>query len=123
MNILSLSKKATVEALLKEEGSIFVQLDATKKGVRVPDYLSKEAHLSIQIGYNLAVQIYDLEIGDIGISATLSFNHSPFTCFVPWTAVYAVVTYSKESLCWPLATEVEEEPVVDTPKTVLTLVK
>ncbi len=49
----------------------------------------------------MAVRIPDLEVGDDGISCTLSFNRSPFWCFMPWTAIYGLVGEDGRGMIWP----------------------
>jgi hypothetical protein len=49
----------------------------------------------------MTVPIPDLVIDDDGISATLSFNRTPFLCRVPWTAVFALVGPDKLGKVWP----------------------
>jgi len=109
MNILTLSKKATIEALLQQENSIFIQFDATKANVIVPVYLKSNTSLVLQIGYNMMKAIPDLNLDEEGISATLSFSDSPFYCFVPWSSLSVVVTESKEVLAWPVVTGEEQK--------------
>jgi hypothetical protein len=44
----------------------------------------------LSYGLDMPVPILDLVVDDSGISATLSFSHSPFKTFVPWEAVVGV---------------------------------
>ena len=46
---------------------------------------------TFEYGLNLPVPIYDLEITDTGIRATLSFSRAPQHTFVPWDAVVGIL--------------------------------
>jgi hypothetical protein len=90
-----MTKRDCALALLKK-GSILVGLDARRPGVVVPSEVQSQAHLVLQYGYDLVVPIPDLDVGDAGISATLSFHRTPAKTFVPWSAVFAVYDESKQ---------------------------
>ncbi|MFO0565770.1 MAG: ClpXP protease specificity-enhancing factor SspB [Polyangiaceae bacterium] len=93
-------KKDVVLALL-EQSDVFVHLDPRKDEVRVPQWFKKQPHLVLQIGLNMPVPIRDLEVNDDSISCTLSFNRSPFFCFLPWSAIYALVGSDGRAMVWP----------------------
>lgn len=104
------SKKDAADALL-ERGSLFVHLDPRREGVIVPDHLRGRPQLVLQFGLGLAVPIRDLHVDDEGISGTLSFNRSPFACFVPWSAAYLLVNDDEMGVVWrdDLPDELREE--------------
>ena len=107
-------KKAVVETLLTK-GNVFLHLDPRKEGVVVPDWLKDQLQLVLQIGHDLPIRIPDLEVGDDGVSATLSFNRSPFTCWVPWDSLFAMVGDNGRGMVWisdmpaEIAAEIERE--------------
>lgn len=87
-------------ALLKGP-SVFVHLDPRHDDVVVPKWFKKQAQLVLQVGLNMAVTIPDLDVTDDGITATLSFSRSPFWCFMPWSAIYAIVGEDGRGMVWP----------------------
>lgn len=93
-------KKDVMLALL-EGPSVFVHLDPRRGGVIVPKGFTSQPQLVLQVGLNMAVRIPDLEVGDEGVSCTLSFNRSPFWCFMPWTAIYGLVGEDGRGMIWP----------------------
>lgn len=56
-------------------------------GVVLP--LGDHTHVILDYDLNFEIPIPDLEVDDRGISATLSFDRSPFKTFVPWESVAA----------------------------------
>lgn len=96
-------------------GSIFVHLDPRVDGVMVPRWLAKQPQLVLQIGLDMPVPITDLRVDDEGVFGTLSFNRSPFSCVVPWEAVFALADEHGRAMVWPesmpeeLRAEVERE--------------
>ena len=72
------------------DGWVSVHLDARNAGVVVPDALAEEPHLVLQYGHDLPVPIPDLDVGEEGITATLSFSRVPQKTVVPWSAVYVI---------------------------------
>jgi hypothetical protein len=94
------SKKEQLLKLL-ERGSVFVHLDPRRDGVVVPQWLVKKPPLVLQLGLNFPIPIRDLEIDDVGVRCTLSFNRSPFYCILPWHAVYALVGEDGTVTMWP----------------------
>lgn len=96
-----LPPKKDVTLALLEQSSIFVHLDPRQKGVRVPDWFKKQPQLVLQLGLNMAVPIPDLDVGEEGIGCTLSFNRSPHYCWIPWSAVFALVGENHRGMVWP----------------------
>ena len=107
-------KREVAHALLTQ-GAAFVHLDPRAVDVVVPDWLKRQPQLVLQIGLNMPVPIRDLRIDDAGVFGTLSFNRAPFTCMVPWHAVFALVGDDGRGMVWPdsmqpeIAQEVERE--------------
>lgn len=107
-------KKDVARGLLLR-GSIFVHLDPRKPGVQVPTWLREQAQVVLQLGLDMPVPIPDLRVDDSGVFGTLSFQRSPFTCSVPWSAVFALVGDDGKGMVWPedlppeIAAEVERE--------------
>ncbi|MEZ4220151.1 MAG: ClpXP protease specificity-enhancing factor SspB [Polyangiaceae bacterium] len=93
-------KKEVVLALL-ESTDVFVHLDPRTDRVKVPPWFKHQPQLVLQIGLNMPVPIPDLEVDDDAVSCTLSFNRSPFFCFVPWQSVYALVGADGRAMVWP----------------------
>jgi stringent starvation protein B len=104
-----------VVRVLLTRGSVFVHLDPRVEGTIVPTHLRKQPQLFLQIGLDLPVPIPDLRIDDDGITGTLSFQRTPFECWVPWPAVFGVVAEDGDGMVWPedlpteIAMEVERE--------------
>jgi stringent starvation protein B len=93
-------KKDVMLALL-ERSSVFIHLDPRREDVRVPAWFKKQPQLVLQVGLNMAVRIPDLEVGDDAVSCTLSFSRSPFFCYMPWSAVFALVAEDGKGMLWP----------------------
>ena len=83
------SKKEAFKAFLTE-GWVSVHLDARRTGVDVPAELAGNRHLVLQYGRDMPIPIPDLEVGEEGVSATLSFSRLPHRTYVPWSAIYIV---------------------------------
>jgi stringent starvation protein B len=94
------SKKEVVLALL-ERSTVFIHLDPRRDLVAVPPWLRKQPRLVLQIGLNMAVPIRDLSVDDECISCTLSFNRSPYFCWIPWHAIFALVGEDERGMVWP----------------------
>jgi stringent starvation protein B len=83
--------------------------------VIVPQDFHDQPQLVLQIGTHLPVPIRDLRVDADGVYGTLSFNRSPFTCTVPWSAVFALVGDDGRGTVWPgsmpkeIAAEVKRE--------------
>lgn len=107
-------KKDVARALLLK-GSVFLHLDPRRDGVIVPAEYKRQAQLVLQVGLDLPVPIPDLRVDRTGVRGTLSFQRAPFTCSVPWDAVFAVVGGDGRGMVWPtsmpkeIAVEVERE--------------
>lgn len=93
------AKKDVARALLLR-GSVFVHLDPRRPGVLVPARLRHQAQVVLQIGLDMPVPIPDLRVDEEGIFGTLSFKGIPFSCFVPWNAVFALVGEDSKGMVW-----------------------
>jgi hypothetical protein len=79
-------------AHLEKSDSVYVKFDARRDGVVLPAHLKRDAAVVLQYGLNMRIPIPDLDIGAEGIGATLSFNRNPVWTFIPWSAVFAIVS-------------------------------
>ena len=94
-------KNQVVEELIGT-GPILVHIDARADGVQVPQSFTADPRLVLRFGYDLSPPIADLEIGDDALAGTLTFGGVPFTCVLPWSAVYAVVSEAdQKGMVWP----------------------
>jgi stringent starvation protein B len=96
-----LPRKQAVALDLLERTSVFVHLDPRRPGVIVPQGFLKQPQLVLQIGLNMAIAIPDLNVGEEGISCTLSFNKRPHFCSLPWSAIYALIGEQGGGMVWP----------------------
>ena len=91
------------------KGSTFVHLDPSTLGTLVPYRLKFQSQVVLQFGYDMPVPIPDMKLDQAGISGTLSFKGIPFSCFVPWTAVFAVVGEDGRGLTWDISQTLLDE--------------
>jgi hypothetical protein len=103
-------KKSAVEQLLQQEDHILVVVDPTQPNVVLPEHLlSAGQPVGLNIGYRLALPIPDLELDEVGLRGTLSFNRTPFYCSLPWQSMVQVSVHD-EHLIWLIPTEREASP-------------
>lgn len=96
-----LPPKKDVALALLENSTLFLHLDPRQGEVKVPPWFKKQPQLVLQVGLNMPVPIPDLNVDDSGVSCTLSFNRSPHYCYVPWSAIYALVGDDGRGMVWP----------------------
>lgn len=100
--VSGLPPKIQVVEELIGSGPILVHIDARAEGVRVPQSFASDPRLVLRFGYDLSPPIADLTIGDEALAGTLTFGGVPFSCVLPWTAVYAVVSEAdQKGMVWP----------------------
>ncbi len=115
-------KKAVVEEMIKD-GYVLIQVAVQAPGVIVPDVLWGQEIVGFEIGFDMPIQIPDLDIGEEGIVGTLSFERVSMKCFFPWDAIIAAVIRDKLHVAW-LPTEVEDQvPMPRSAKPKLTVVR
>jgi stringent starvation protein B len=107
----NMPNKRDVARALILRGSVFVHLDPRKPGVVVPARLRSQPQVVLQIGLDMPVPIPDLKIEEQGVYGTLSFKGVPFTCSVPWDAVFALVGDDAKGMVWAqdMPTEIAQE--------------
>ena len=88
------SEKSERLASILERGMAMVYLDARTTGVRVPEYLSKEAHLRLNLSYRFDPP--DLELSEWGIRSTLRFGGRRFAVAIPWSSVFAIASHATQ---------------------------
>jgi stringent starvation protein B len=93
--------KKDVALALLERSTVFVHLDPRREAVSVPAWFKRQPQLVLQVGYNMPVPIRDLNLDGDGVQATLSFNRAPHCCYVPWSAIYALVGEDGRGMVWP----------------------
>jgi hypothetical protein len=93
--------KSDVARALLLRGSVFVHLDPRDEDVCVPAWLRQQPQLVLQIGLDMPIPIPDLRVDGEGIVGTLSFQRTPFTCVVPWKAVFALLDEAGKGMLWP----------------------
>ncbi len=94
------SKPDVARALLAH-GNMFVHLDPRAPEVRVPEYLRRQPQLVLQVGLDMPIPVPDLVVTSAGLGATLSFQRTPFACWVPWAAVFALLDDAGKGVLWP----------------------
>ena len=104
-------KRDVMLALLEQAESVFVNFDPRRDGVVVPPHLKRQPRVVLQYGLNMRIPIPDLDIGEEGIGATLSFDRLPTWTFVPWSAVFAIISQDQRGMLWEgdLPREIEAE--------------
>jgi hypothetical protein len=107
--------KRDVANMLLRKGSLFLHLDPRVSDVVVPPWLRHQAQLVLQVGFDMPIPITDLRVDENGVFGTLSFSRTPFSCLVPWNAVFALVGDEGRGMVWPdsmpaeIVAEVERE--------------
>lgn len=86
---------------LSQGGTIFVHLNPRAEGVVVPSRFKDQDQLVLPWGYNMWIPIHDMVVNDSAISGVLSFSRAPLRCYVPWSAVYAIIGESGGGEVWP----------------------
>lgn len=98
-------KRELLESLL-EKGMVMVVLDARRPGVSVPAHLARDPQLRLNLSWRFG---FLMELDAWGVKATLTFGGSPFTCRLPWTAIYAMVSHASKDEQFIFPGELPEE--------------
>ncbi|CAN5445023.1 hypothetical protein BH09MYX1_BH09MYX1_04390 [soil metagenome] len=93
-------KKQVLFEALEGAPTVFLHLDARRDGVRVPASHRDNPQLVLRVGYMLSPPI-NITLGEESVSCTLSFNRAPFSCDIPWDAIYAIVRDDGSAAVWP----------------------
>lgn len=115
-------KERTLNALL-DLGPVIVHVDGRAcSGLLSPHNV--DPALRLRIGYGLTPPV-QMVLGDLGISAELSFAGALRTVLLPWVAIYALVGEGGPPMIatWPASyPQADAEPVPTEPRRGLRLV-
>ena len=98
-------KRELLESLL-EQGMVMVVLDARRPGVAVPPDLARDPQLRLNLSWRFG---FSMELDEWGVKATLTFGGHPFTCRLPWNAIYAMVSHASKNEPYLFPAELPEE--------------
>ena len=116
-------KRVAVERLLDQEDSFLIVVDPRAPRVILPPNLIEDARpVGLSIGHKLAIPIPDLAVDEEGITATLSFDRTPFHCTLPWQAIMQI-SVNKEHLIWVTPRHTEARTPTRRDRPTLRLVK
>lgn len=90
MDVREAETKQEVISELLEQGMVLVTLDARVAGVDVPKHLKDDAQLRLNLSYRFGLP---MDVDASGVTATLTFAGAPFTCRLPWSAIYLLVSH------------------------------
>jgi len=91
-------KRERLKKLLAQ-GMVMVHLDARQAGVSVPPRFATDPHLRLNLSYKFAP--YDLDLGEHQLQATLTFGGAPWSCRIPYQAIFGLTSQTHgESLVW-----------------------
>ncbi len=84
-----------------DRGLVMVHIDPRVDGVVVPEYLTHDVTLRLNIAYGF--NLPSLEIDEEGIYAVLSFGGVNHGCTIPWESVFALTMPDDErgGRIWP----------------------
>jgi len=102
----SLKEKEDKLKSMLEKGMVMIHLDARKTGVRLPEHLKSQAHLTLNLSYHFSPA--DLTVNAWGVRATLSFERQPFAVAVPWSAIFALRSHVTMEF-WLFPEDIPEE--------------
>ena len=114
-------KRKALEDLL-EEHWVYVGLDPQAEGVVVPVHLKKKKgrYILLQLGHNMPIPMRDFVMNEEGFTVTLSFDRTPFSCWIPWEAVRGLYPEDarEKALSWsaitnPLARTFNTETIME----------
>lgn len=81
-----------LRSMLERFRTVHVAIDSRDdKAVVLPRHLQRQEMVTLELGYDLPIQIPDLVVHEGGFRATLSFaGQGCFECTVLWSAVYGM---------------------------------
>lgn len=87
--------KQIVLELFLAFGTTRVVVNGTHPLIKLPEYLLKNPSVNLDLSYNFET---NLSLDDDGIRAVLTFKETPFSCFIPWDALWLVATQDSSEL-------------------------
>lgn len=103
-------EKLSVANFMLESCGFYIHVAINKmhdsKNLVIPEYLKKHQSAILYFSKQAEIPIPDLKVDSSGVFGTLQFNGNPFTCFIPWNNVFALiladdrVTYDPKGRIW-----------------------
>jgi hypothetical protein len=94
------SKRRLFLAMLEQEPLVKLVFDSRRPGVFVPESCQQKSCVTFDYGLNMSRPIPDLQVNELGVFATLSFDSRPEATFIPWPAVYSMGDQRMEGMVW-----------------------
>lgn len=99
-------------------GLVKIGINTTKVGVVLPSSMYDSPAVVLNMALNEPSMVQDLEIGEDGIRATLSFSAKPFYCHLPWYSVFQIVSdETKQAYVWEYDVPRPQAPPDELPST------
>jgi len=83
--------KQIVLELFLAFGTTRVAVNGAHSLIKLPEYLLGNPNVHLDLSYNFGTN-FPMSLDDDGIRAVLSFNKTPFSCFIPWDALWLVMS-------------------------------
>ena len=72
-------------------GMIMIHFDGRHDGAILPESLTKDAHVRLNLSYRFDPP--DLELGENGVGGTLTFPSGQLWCFIPYASIFGVTSH------------------------------
>lgn len=99
MKVITKSTREKQEQMLfyLKFGTVMLWIDGRLDGVQLP--ASLRSLPQVRLNFDYGFEAADIRILPDRVEATLSFDHKPFACIIPMTAVYMMVSSPTETGC------------------------
>ena len=114
------SSKEEIVTQLLSEGDVMLCLDARQENVQVPPVHKDDPGLKLIVNLRFPTSV---QVTPEGISATLSFNSRPFSCFIPFSSLWGAYNpHTFKGVVWTSHVPVEvQREILREPDSVLSL--
>jgi hypothetical protein len=90
-------KQQLLEDLLREDFA-FIHIATSTKGAVLPLTILQSPIATLKVSHNFAGP---MTVSEDGVVAELRFGERPFTCKIPWSAIWGMTSFDNKKLLWP----------------------